>query len=1798
MAFVTIVTSDTGWILERLAREIECRVPYVKYSQQVDPSASIQYYMTYSRRQERVSPIEVAYFAHLEPDTKTKERFFDVARAVEYCVCHAELYARVLRDAGIETVTAISPGVDLDRFVPRVKIGVVGRTYHTGRKGERLVAKVMDIPGIDWFFTGEGWPGPALEIESDRLPEFYRSLDYVLVPSLYEGGPMCVVEALACGTPVIAPPIGWVGEFPHIEYETGNADDLRRVLREVVAERTRLRASVLDRTWEAWAEGHDRLFSRLLREAGLAPGSNAGRLAEEKRPRSAQLILHGSEGASLGGPTVRVPRTAGELRALGLAAQAVRFPGAEIGRADILHGFNIWSPKSSLELARRARWLNKPFVFSPIFLDLSERQLWQEDLLSVFEANTDAEQVDGALEDVLQRHRTETALWDAVPEPIPGYHALAREVVDAADHLIFLSEHEKSLFERIGIRPRRSTIVRNPVDAAMFGTGDPSLFHEATGLNHFVLCVARIEPRKNQLMLVHALRDTGLPVVLVGHISSPKYGDLVRKHGGDRVHFAGRLEPGSNLLKSALVGARVLVLPSWAEGAPLVALEGAAAGASMVLSSRSGEGEYFGQRARYCDPANVESIRSAVLDAYETAWGEADREGLKTHVAENFSWQRYARGTLEVYRQTFEEFAARDTTTRKRTLSFGSLSASRTEIVVDLTTTANHRGRWTGIARFEMALTHALALCRGVELHLVAWADSARRFIPVPFDAVQPDYIAAYVSRPSAHHDGEFHFSPGAIFIVGGSGWMQNPRYTEAVTLFAAERQLVLTPIFHDVIPCRFPFWFNDGYAPIFEENLAILLSSALRILAVSENTRRDLEAFAIERNIFLPEVQVFREGDSIEIPGIAGPDVGAEKLAQIQALIGSAPFALTVGAIHARKNHRLLYDIWVRLADVLGSKCPHLVLVGGVAWNGHDVARMVRSDRRIKKFIHIVEDVDDQTLSWLYANCIFTLYPSLYEGWGLPVGESLRFGKICIASKIPSVLEIAPELTDLIDPLDFKAWYTTILFYAGSASARQQREEEIRAHYRPTEWIDSARQVIKLLRAPAALGGVPNLCTPGSPIRLNELGTALVKTGSWFATESWGSWSSGLSAGLRLVLAEPAVGPFLLIVRARSLLAPGLRFQCGVSVNDRPIGQLTFVSNGASTFTFLIGVEVIGQDRVVAIVFENESVHRIADLTQAKTDERRVGIGVEFVVLADIGFLSDPLTYLDAGERDMARQLVGRWITLEPAAIQRRLLHGAWTGTSWGFAGATGRSSLMLTVHEDPEAEIVVECRVRAVATPTSAQSVLVLANNAPVASWRFLDDSICVREFRIPPEVRHKQQPIAVEFVAREERSPAALQIGSETRAIVFGLFELRYGTARLFKQREDAWQLLAPAYPVGKLIGFQSSVGAEEISAAPYLQDGWLPAESDGTWTLGSSGRLRLRLAAPLQGSALLDVKLRGFGTLELGPTTVHVAINRHAVLAVELSTDAECGATGLLSADLLAGGQDLRIEVTAGRVRSPFGVQQSEDDRLLGVQLSSMRLRPVIPLALGRPMDLSRPEIVEAVVTQGWYRPEPEGLWSRGRLGTIYVDVPANIDLASLGGSQKPGRRRGRTDAVAARLLAVFRVVYASEKAPVTIGVAINDEPCGEVVTRKSTFNLLDLPVPLHLLKPGAGLKIEFDHPLATSPEALHISDDPRVLGVMVSGFAIATAETAREITMLLPGIQRVAEFAPSPTGEDEEESALALGGAGADEPAAPSETATAEAPVSSAASEKHPDLAHAADIVPADPAEWHLPVGDQ
>ena len=173
--------------------------------------------------------------------------------------------------------------------------------------------------------------------------------------------------------------------------------------------------------------------------------------------------------------------------------------------------------------------------------------------------------------------------------------------------------------------------------------------------------------------------------------------------------------------------------------------------------------------------------------------------------------------------------------------------------------------------------------------------------------------------------------------------------------------------------------------------------------------------------------------------------------------------YLLSVSTIERRKNHETLCRAYARLVDWGVRDLPRLVFVGGIGVGGQALIEEIAADRRISERVVILSDVSDAGLAALYEGCLFTLYPSLYEGWGLPVSESLASGKFCLASNQGALREAGEEFVDYLDPWDVEEWANRILRYLTVPGALEGRELDIRQSFRPPRWRASAEHVVAI---------------------------------------------------------------------------------------------------------------------------------------------------------------------------------------------------------------------------------------------------------------------------------------------------------------------------------------------------------------------------------------------------------------------------------------------------------------------------------------------------------------------------------------------------------------------------------------------------------------------------------------------------------------------------------------------------------------------------------------------------------------
>lgn len=355
------------------------------------------------------------------------------------------------------------------------------------------------------------------------------------------------------------------------------------------------------------------------------------------------------------GPRMRIVKTLLALRKAGLAVDLSLSSHPQCKRYDLVHIFHhAWKTEDHLRQAACAKFHGLPVVVSTIYMDLSETNFALRAIPKIFHVPLEAER-EALLASLAEGRLSIRGFAQGERIPVrPGIEEAQKALIELADHLIGLSLTE---IRQIGLAlnvHKPFTIVPNCADPEVFAGADPNGFVARYGLRDFVISVGHIEGRKNQLMLLYALRGTGLPIVLVGapHRSDPAYFDLCRQYAPEGTVFISQLSQPE--LASAFAAARVHALPSWTEGASLAGIEAAMAGCNIVVGDRAGELEYYGEEAFYCNPASVSSIRAAVERAFRAVDPER-RERIRKRVLAEFTFEKAAAKTLQAYERAWKE---------------------------------------------------------------------------------------------------------------------------------------------------------------------------------------------------------------------------------------------------------------------------------------------------------------------------------------------------------------------------------------------------------------------------------------------------------------------------------------------------------------------------------------------------------------------------------------------------------------------------------------------------------------------------------------------------------------------------------------------------------------------------------------------------------------------------------------------------------------------------------------------------------------------------------------------------------------------------------------------------------------------------------------------------------------------------------------------------------------------------------------------------------------------------------------
>lgn len=294
--------------------------------------------------------------------------------------------------------------------------------------------------------------------------------------------------------------------------------------------------------------------------------------------------------------------------------------------------------------------------------------------------------------------------------------------------------------------------------------------------------------------------------------------------------------------------------------------------------------------------------------------------------------------------------------------------------------------------------------------------------------------------------------APGDWLLAMGGTWSNNS-FAAAARDLKERKGMRLAMLVHDILPASHPDLVADGHVARFARWIEATTAIADICFTPSRHAAETLSAhLRASGNVSMPIIPLpfgsgFAEPGSDGLPPVEGP------------------YALFVSTIEVRKNHLFLARVWQELVKRHGAaNVPKLVLIGQRGWKSEPFWRFMDETGGVGGTIVTMSNVSDAELAGAYRNCVFTVFPSLCEGWGLPVSESIAYGKLCVASHATSIPEAGGLGADYFDPNDEMAALAAIERVLFEPGYRERREAEILDHLRPVGWDRAARAIITAL--------------------------------------------------------------------------------------------------------------------------------------------------------------------------------------------------------------------------------------------------------------------------------------------------------------------------------------------------------------------------------------------------------------------------------------------------------------------------------------------------------------------------------------------------------------------------------------------------------------------------------------------------------------------------------------------------------------------------------------------------------------
>lgn len=413
--------------------------------------------------------------------------------------------------------------------------------------------------------------------------------------------------------------------------------------------------------------------------------------------------------------------------------------------------------------------------------------------------------------------------------------------------------------------------------------------------------------------------------------------------------------------------------------------------------------------------------------------------------------------------------------------------------------------------------------------------------------------------------DRAYEFPEGAYLVNLGTSWHVD--YLLRVRNAKRDHGIRFIPFVHDLIPIVAPQYVLADLTCDYVAWLLAVFDHADYFLTNSKSTRSDLIAAAKRLGHALTEEDVLVVPLDARFSAPATSGETGRNFLRAKGLHDQG-FVLFVSTIEPRKNHLAAINAWAELQGEFGSRMPRLVCVGGRGWMNEEVFQRVASDSELARRVIFLHNLCDAELAACYDACLFTLLPSHYEGWGLPVTESLCHGKVPVLADSSSLPEAGGSFSVYFEHGSQAAMVEALRGLIGDPDQRLERERRIAADFKPRSWDDLAHQIDRALSqrfgedAGDIRSGIPEVrlgsfyaFSRNTSRRLRSdivSGYALRAGTEWHTPEDWGSWAR--SATVEIAGRFPAGTPIRAFLGVRGM--PGTATDLTVAIDGNDVAQ------------------------------------------------------------------------------------------------------------------------------------------------------------------------------------------------------------------------------------------------------------------------------------------------------------------------------------------------------------------------------------------------------------------------------------------------------------------------------------------------------------------------------------------------------------------------------------------------------------------------------------------------------------------